>query len=132
MQHPSGNGKMVLHVKGKASITEYEVLENFKRFSWVKFKILTGRTHQIRLHAQFIGHSIVCDELYGDGQPVFISSLKRKYNLSKNELEEKPILSRLALHSASLKFILNNEEHFFEAPIPKDLKALLQQLKKLL
>jgi len=131
MQHPSGNGKMVLNVKGKPSVTEYEVIEDFKRFSWVKFQILTGRTHQIRLHAQFIGHSIVCDELYGDGKPVLISSLKKKYNLSKNELEEKPILSRLALHSASLKFTLNDEEYFFEAPIPKDLKALLQQLRKL-
>lgn len=131
MPHPSGNGKMMIHTKGKPSLTEYEVLENFKRFCWIKFKIHTGRTHQIRMHAQFIGHSILCDELYGDGKPVFLSSLKKKYNLSKNELEEKPILSRLALHSASLKFILNNEEYFFEAPLPKDLKALLQQLRKL-
>jgi 23S rRNA pseudouridine1911/1915/1917 synthase len=132
MQHPSGNGKMILHAKGKPSVTEYEVLEDFKRFNWVKFKILTGRTHQIRVHAQFIGHSIVCDELYGDGKPVLLSSLKKKYNLSKNELEEKPILARLALHSASLKFILNDKEYFFESPLPKDLKALLQQLRKLL
>ncbi|HEY2726965.1 MAG TPA: RluA family pseudouridine synthase [Parafilimonas sp.] len=131
MQHSSGNGKMVLHAKGKPSITEYEVLEDFKRFSWLKFKILTGRTHQIRIHAQFINHSIVCDELYGDGKPVFLSSLKKKYNLSKSEEAEKPILARLALHSASLKFMLNNEEYFFEAPLPKDLKALLQQLRKL-
>jgi 23S rRNA pseudouridine1911/1915/1917 synthase len=131
MQHPSGNGKMVLHAKGKPSITEYEVLEDFKRFSWVKFAILTGRTHQIRIHAQFINHSIVCDELYGDGEPVLLSSLKKKYNLSKNELEEKPILSRLALHSASLKFVLGDKDYFFEAPLPKDLKAVLQQLRKL-
>src|ERR1044072_9770438 len=61
MPHSSGTGKMLLHAKGKPSFTEYEVLENFKRFSWVKFKILTGRTHQIRVHAEFIGHSIVCD-----------------------------------------------------------------------
>jgi 23S rRNA pseudouridine955/2504/2580 synthase/23S rRNA pseudouridine1911/1915/1917 synthase len=128
--HPSGNGKMVLHAKGKPSVTEYEVVEDFKRFSWVKFKILTGRTHQIRIHAQFAGHSIVGDELYGSGEPVFISSLKKKYNLSKNEEAEKPILSRLALHSASLKFLINDREYFFEAPLPKDMKALLQQLRK--
>jgi 23S rRNA pseudouridine1911/1915/1917 synthase len=130
-QHPSGNGKMLIHIKGKPSLTEYEVLEDFKRFTWVKFKILTGRTHQIRVHAQFMGHSIVCDELYGDGQPFFLSSIKKKYNLSKSELEERPILSRLALHSASLQFNLNNTNYFFEAPVPKDLKALLQQLRKL-
>ena len=132
MQHPSGNGKMVLNIKGKPAFTEYEVLEDFKLFSWMKFKILTGRTHQIRIHAQFMGHSIVCDELYGDGKPVFLSSLKKKYNLSKAAFEERPILFRLALHSASLRFILNEQEYFFEAPLPKDLKALLQQLRKLL
>ena len=131
MQHPSANGKMILHTKGKSSLTEYEVIEDFKFFSWVKFKIHTGRTHQIRIHAQSIGHSIICDELYGDGKPVFVSSFKRKYKLSKQEETEKPILSRLALHSALLKFTLNNKEYFFEAPLPKDLKALLQQLKKL-
>ena len=131
MQHPSGNGKMVLHIKGKPAFTEYEVLEDFKRFSWVKFKILTGRTHQIRLHAQFMGHSIVCDDLYGDNKPVFLSALKKKYNLSKMEFEERPILSRLALHSASLSFVLCDQEYFFEAPLPKDLRALLQQLRKL-
>ncbi len=130
--HPSGNSKMFIHQKGKPSLTEYEVLEDFKRFSWVKFKILTGRTHQIRVHAQFMGHSIVCDELYGDGQPFFLSSIKKKYNLSKSELEERSILARLALHSASLKFNLNDEDYFFEAPIPKDLRALLQQLRKLI
>ncbi len=129
--HSSGNGKMLVSAKGKPSLTEYEVVEDFKVYSWVKFRILTGRTHQIRVHAQFIGHSIVCDELYGDAKPVFVSSLKRKYNLSKKEEIEKPILSRLALHSASLKFILNDEAYSFEAPLPKDFKALLQQLRKL-
>ncbi len=131
MQHPSGNNKMVINAKGKLSVTDYEVLENFKRFAWVQFKILTGRTHQIRIHAQHIGNSIICDELYGDGKPVYLSSLKSKYNLSKKEETEKPLLQRLALHSASLKFNLNDKEYFFEATIPKDLKALLQQLRKI-
>lgn len=131
MQHPSGSGKMMLHAKGKPSITRYEVLEDFKRFSWVKFEILTGRTHQIRLHAQFLGHPIVCDELYGDGKPVYISALKKKYNLGKTAEEERPILSRLALHSGSLQFTLGDTLYSFEADLPKDLKALLQQLRKL-
>jgi 23S rRNA pseudouridine1911/1915/1917 synthase len=131
IMHSSGNGKMLVSAKGKPSLTEYEVLEDFKLFSWVKFRILTGRTHQIRVHAQFIGHSIVCDELYGDAKPIFVSSLKKKYNLSKKEETEKPILSRLALHSASLEFKLNDEAYSFEAPLPKDFKALLQQLRKL-
>jgi 23S rRNA pseudouridine1911/1915/1917 synthase len=131
MKHPSGNNKMCINEKGKPSLTEYKVIESFKRFSFVEFKIHTGRTHQIRVHAQHIGNSIVCDELYGSFQPIYLSALKSKYNLSKKEDTEKPILSRLALHAASLKFNLNNKEYFFEAPLPKDLKATLQQLRKL-
>ena len=131
IKHPSGNNKMCIDKEGKESITEYKVLESFKRFSWVEFNIHTGRTHQIRVHAQYIGNSIVCDELYGSSEPVYLSALKHKYNLSKKEETEKPILSRLALHAASLKFNLNNKEYFFEAPLPKDLKALLQQLRKI-
>ena len=130
MEHPVKKGKMITHVKGKPSLTDYEVMENFRLYSFVRFQIHTGRTHQIRVHMQHIAHSIVCDELYGSDEPVYISSLKRKYHLSKNEEEERPILSRLALHSSQLKFDLNGEHYEFEAEIPKDLKATLQQLRK--
>ncbi len=129
-EHPAHNGKMMTHVKGKTSLTDYEVLENFKLFSWVKFQILTGRTHQIRVHMQHIGNSIVCDDLYGDATPVYLSSFKRNYKLSKKEEDERPILSRLGLHSWQLKFELNGVKYEYEAEVPKDLKALLQQLRK--
>ena len=131
MEHPAKNGKMITHAKGKPSLTDYEVLENFRIYSWLKFRIHTGRTHQIRVHMQHIGHSIVCDELYGNPAPVLISSLKRNYHLSKKEETERPILSRLALHSYQLNFKLNDTQYNFEAELPKDLKALLQQLRKL-
>jgi 23S rRNA pseudouridine1911/1915/1917 synthase len=130
MEHPGKNGKMVTHAKGKISLTDYEIIESFKLYSLIKFQIHTGRTHQIRVHMQHIGHSIVCDDLYGDGEPVFISSLKRNYKLSKAADEEKPILSRLALHSALLKFSLDGEDYTLEAELPKDIRALLQQLRK--
>ncbi len=130
MEHPGKNGKMITHAKGKTSLTDYEVIESFKLYSLIRFQIHTGRTHQIRVHMQHIGHSIVCDELYGDGEPVFISSLKRNYKLSKSEDEEKPILSRLALHSTLLKFNLDGEDYTLEAELPKDMRALLQQLRK--
>lgn len=129
-EHPFKKGRMVTHVKGKPSLTDYQVIENFRLFSWVQFRIHTGRTHQIRVHMQHIGHSIVCDELYGSDEPVYISSLKRNYHLSKNEEAEKPILSRLALHSSQLIFYLNNQPYSFEAALPKDLRATLQQLRK--
>jgi len=130
-EHPGKKGLMTVYRKGKESLTDYEVLEDFKIFSWVRFQILTGRTHQIRVHAKHIGHPIVCDDLYGDGKPILLSSLKHKFKLSKNELEERPILNRLALHALSLKFINTNGEAIkLEAPVPKDLRALLQQLRK--
>lgn len=129
-EHPAKNGKMMVHQKGKPSVTEYETIEKFRSFSLVKFKILTGRTHQIRVHTQYLGSSIVCDALYGDGKPVYISQIKRNYRLSKTELEERPILNRLALHSSELIFDLNNDSYSLEASIPKDLRALLQQLRK--
>jgi 23S rRNA pseudouridine1911/1915/1917 synthase len=131
MEHFAKNGKMIAHAKGKPSLTDYEVLENFQIYSWMKFRIHTGRTHQIRVHMQSIGNPIVCDELYGNPEPVYISKLKRNYNLSKNELEEQPILKRLALHSALLEFNFDGKAYSLEAPLPKDLRALLQQLRKL-
>jgi 23S rRNA pseudouridine1911/1915/1917 synthase len=130
-EHPVKKGLMVINHKGKEALTGYEVLEDFGIFSWVQFRIYTGRTHQIRVHAKEIGHSIVCDNLYGDGKPVFISSLKHKFKLSKNELEERPILNRLALHASQLKFVLADGKKIeLEAPLPKDLRAVLQQLNK--
>ncbi|MEN9600035.1 MAG: hypothetical protein RL596_2356 [Bacteroidota bacterium] len=130
MEHPGKTTKMMTHTNGKASLTDYEVLESFRLFSFVKFQIHTGRTHQIRVHAQHIGHPIVCDDIYGDGRPVLLSAIKRNFKLSKTAEEERPILSRLALHSYQLAFTLNGIAYKIEAPIPKDISALLQQLRK--
>lgn len=130
MEHPGKLSKMITHAKGKPSLTDYEVLESFRLFSWVQFRIHTGRTHQIRVHMQHLGHPIVCDETYGDPKPVYLSSLKKNFKLSKSAEEERPVLSRLALHSFRLKFTLNGETFELEAPLPKDLRAVLQQLRK--
>ncbi len=131
MEHPGKTTLMMANNKGKPSVTDYKVLEEFGLYSWVQFQIHTGRTHQIRVHAKYLGNSVVCDELYGDGQPVLLSSIKRKFKLSKNELEERPILNRLALHSSQLKFTdAQGNKYELEAPLSKDLKALLTQLRK--
>lgn len=131
MERPGKTTLMMTHKKGKPSVTDYKVLEEFGLYSWVQFQIHTGRTHQIRVHAKYLGNSIVCDELYGNGQPILLSTIKRKFKLSKNELEERPIINRLALHSWQLKFTgLEGNRYELEAPLSKDLKALLQQLRK--
>lgn len=130
MEHPVKKGSMVINKKGKASITDYEVQEAFGPYSLLKFQIHTGRTHQIRVHMKHIDHPIVCDEVYGDGKPILISSIKKNYNLSKKEDEEKPILSRLALHSWKLIFSLNKKKYELEAEMPKDMRAVINQLRK--
>jgi len=130
-EHPALNGTMIIHRKGKESLTDYEVLEDFGIYSFLQFQIHTGRTHQIRVHMKEIGHPIVCDAIYGDGKPVLISALKKKYKLSKNELEERPILGRLALHAFQLSFKDRDGNGIeLEAPLPKDMRATLQQLQK--
>ena len=55
---------MITHKKGKAAVTHYKLLEALGPYSLVQFQIQTGRTHQIRVHMQHIGHSIVCDPYY--------------------------------------------------------------------
>lgn len=130
-EHPALNGTMIIHRNGKESLTDYEVLEDFGVYTFVEFRIHTGRTHQIRVHMKDIGHPIVCDELYGDGKPILVSSLKSKFKLSKDVEEEKPILNRLALHAFQLTFAdFNGNPVELEAPLPKDMRATLQQLAK--
>jgi 23S rRNA pseudouridine955/2504/2580 synthase/23S rRNA pseudouridine1911/1915/1917 synthase len=130
LEHPAKNGTMIVHRKGKAASTGYEVMENFGKYAFVKFNLYTGRTHQIRVHMKESGHPILCDALYGDGKPVFVSSLKRNYNHSGFE-EEKPILGRLALHAAKLSFTDQQGKTItVEAEMPKDFRALLSQMRK--
>ena len=131
-EHPAQNGTMIIHRKGKEALTDYEVLEDFSIYSLVRFQIHTGRTHQIRIHMKDIGHPIVCDVLYGDGKPILISALKKKYNLSRNELEERPILGRLALHAFQLAFKdIDGKSIELEAALHKDMRATMQQLTKI-
>lgn len=129
-EHPGKNGTMIVHRNGKEAITKYKVINDFKRYSLVEFDILTGRTHQIRVHCKNIGNPLICDELYGDGKGFYLSSLKKKFNLGKYELEEKPLLNRLALHAFRLSISINGVLMIFEAPLPKDMLVTIKQLEK--
>ena len=122
-EHPFQKGIMTINKKGKPSLTEYNVLEDYGIYSAVQFKIFSGRTHQIRVHMKFSGHPIACDPLYGDGKAILLSSFKKKFKLSKNDEEERPLLNRLALHSHQLNFKdAHGSMHALEAPFQKILK----------
>jgi 23S rRNA pseudouridine1911/1915/1917 synthase len=130
-EHPVKKGSMVVNRKGREAITDYEVIQDFKLYSWIQFRIHTGRTHQIRVHMKDAGHPIACDELYGDGKPILLSSFKSRFKLSKNVEEERPLLSRLALHSYQLIVETDRADTInLEAPLPKDLAVTLKQLAK--
>ena len=130
-EHPYHKGEMIISKKGKPSLTDYEVLEDYGIYSLVQFDIHSGRTHQIRVHTKSIGHPVICDTVYGDSKPILLSSFKKKYKLSQHDEEERPIINRLALHSHSLSFTdSHHKKYIIEALLPKDMNALLQQLKK--
>ena len=131
MEHAVKKGMMITHAKGKAALTTYNVVKFYKRFAWVSFHIHTGRTHQIRVHAKHIGHPMVADELYGTGEKLLLSSIKKKnFKLAKEAEEERPLLARQALHAFSVAFDYKGKRLHLEAPLPKDLSACLKQLDK--
>jgi 23S rRNA pseudouridine1911/1915/1917 synthase len=124
-------GAMVINKRGKASVTDYTVLQNFRAYSLLQFHIHTGRTHQIRIHCKFMGHPIVCDPLYSDNKPILLSAIKKKFKLGKDVEEEKPLLARLALHAYRLSFsTAEGKALVLEAPLPKDMAATARQLEK--
>ena len=131
-ENPAHKGLMNVHRNGKHAHTDYEVIDSNANFSLLSFKLHTGRTHQIRVHAKEIGHPLACDPLYGDGKPVLLSNLKKKFKLSKHDEAERPMIGRLALHAYQLNFETSAGELIkLEAPIPKTFRALMIQLKKL-
>lgn len=117
---------------GKPSVTDFHVIGNCGPYSWIEAKPKTGRTHQIRVHLAENGFSIVCDPLYGGNQkPVRLSEIKRKWN--GDEEEERPLLSRLALHAYKIEFThpATGENVSYTAPYQKDMDATRKQLAKI-
>lgn len=117
---------------GKPSVTEFRLIGPCGPYSWLEARPKTGRTHQIRAHLREMKLTIVCDPLYsGNQKPVFLSDFKRKWNGWEDE--ERPLLSRLALHAYSvcLKHPRTGESVTYCAPYPRDLEAVRNQMAKI-
>lgn len=93
---------------GLVSRTEYEVLQTTERFTLLRLRPETGRTHQLRVHMAYLGHPLAGDWLYGT--------------------EDKNLIARPALHSYELWFTqpVTGQELHFTAPIPQDMQRLLE------
>ena len=125
-----GKGSVTIsRQEGKRAETWFQSLKYFKHYTLVECRPVTGRMHQIRIHLATQRASIAGDEMY-KGKPVFLSALKRKYHLGKDQ-EELPIMKRFALHAFEVSFkLLNGEEITIHAPDPKDFETLLKLLEK--
>lgn len=121
------DGTVKIAREGKSAQTYFTTLATYKNHTLVECRPVTGRMHQIRIHLRLLKAPITGDEMYG-GQPFFVSSVKRVFNL-KREAEEHPLIRRMALHAFSLEFaLLDGKTVKIEAPYPKDFKALVRQL----
>ena len=114
---------------GKDAITHYTVLERFNYVTLVECRLETGRTHQIRVHMQYIGHPLFSDEFYG-GDRIVKGTVYTKY---KQFVENCfAICPRQALHAKELGFIhpATKEMMIFKSEPPEDMRLLIEKWRK--
>lgn len=112
-RHPTDRKRMSIHSKsGRDAVTHFEVLERFQHFTYVKCRLETGRTHQIRVHMASIGHPLLGDAVYGPAKQPFS-------------------LQGQTLHAGVLGFIhpRTGEYMEFSAPLPAYFEELLSKLR---
>lgn len=112
--------------KGKPAVTHFKVLERFGYVTLVSCRLETGRTHQIRVHMKYIGHTLFNDERYG-GERILKGTTFSKYKQFVDNCFK--ILPRQALHARTLGFIHPVTEEFmrFESPVPKDMETCFEK-----
>lgn len=119
-RHPLNRLKMAVCAQGRNAITHYFIKKQYDSFTLLEVKLLTGRTHQIRVHMAHINHPVVGDQLYAGR-----NRLPAKLDLELRTAVQ--AFKRQALHAASLSFIhpVTEEIMTFTAPLPDDLQQLL-------
>lgn len=116
---------------GKIAITDYTVLEEFQGFSLVELRLQTGRTHQIRVHMQHIGHPVFGDEPYGGrAMNVMRQDIPQWRSKMERLLETMP---RQALHARTLRIHhpTNWNEMEWSVDLPEDMKTVIETMKEL-
>lgn len=111
---------------GKHAVTHFEVLERFYYVTLVKCHLETGRTHQIRVHMKWKGHTLFQDERYG-GNRILKGTIYTKYRQFVENCFE--IMPRQALHARSLGFIhpVTGNKLYFESDLPADFSQVLEK-----
>jgi 23S rRNA pseudouridine1911/1915/1917 synthase len=114
---------------GKEAITHYKVLEKFNYVTLVECRLETGRTHQIRVHMQSIGHPLFNDDTYG-GDRIVKGTVFTKYKQFVENCFE--LCPRHALHAQQLGFIhpVTKKQMHFESELPEDMKAVIEKWRK--
>jgi len=122
---PKDRVKQAVSMSGKDATTHYRAIDRFKSHTHVKAILETGRTHQIRVHLSYVGHSLIGDPMYG-GRVRFPKK-------ASEELKEALLnFKRQALHSKKLTLThpISGESMSWKAPLPDDMLGLLKVLKK--
>lgn len=119
-------------VRGRPALTSYKVVQRVAGNTLLECRPITGRLHQIRAHLAAIGHPLTVDALYGNGQGLLLSSYKADYRASRRRPEQ-PLIGRLTLHAGRITFAhpVTGVPVTLEAPWPKDFRAAVLQLSRL-
>ena len=126
---PKDRTRITVQQIGKHAVTRYSVLEEFDFTSFLKLNLLTGRTHQIRVHMAFIGHPVFSDGTYG-GRGNQINNLNKAQ--SEFAIQLLQTYKRQMLHARVLGFIhpKTDEKMYFEKEPPTEMLMLLKKLRE--
>lgn len=133
--HPTSRLHMAISRHGRPARTDWVVEERLGAYALLRCFPRTGKTHQIRVHLRHVGLPLAVDPLYnppppGEAEGIYLSRFKRGYRAAKGE-RERPLIDRLTLHAHRLTFALADGQRVsVEAPVPKDLRAAVAQLRR--
>jgi 23S rRNA pseudouridine1911/1915/1917 synthase len=124
-RHPVDRLRMAVRASGREAVTHYRVIERYRRHTWVRVTLETGRTHQIRLHLSHAGYPLVGDPVYG-----------RRLAIPRGATPELAAalhgFRRQALHATKLGFVhpRTGREVEVESPLPADMRGLIDCLQR--